>query len=61
MLGMFASVRNVSEERYPIFANIETGRVRQISVSGRYRCEIALNSVWEHVGAIKWLTRSSKM
>jgi hypothetical protein len=39
--------------RYPIFAGRDTGRARQIPVAGRYRCEIALNSVWEQVGAIK--------
>jgi len=36
-------------ERYPIFASIDTGRARQISVAGLHRCEIALSLVWEEV------------
>src|ERR1035438_2187388 len=39
----------MSAGRYPIFASIDTGRVRQISVAGRYRCSIALSLVWKQV------------
>jgi BON domain len=30
-----------------MFAGIDTGKARQISVAGRYRCEIALSAVWK--------------
>src|ERR1035441_312392 len=39
----------MSAGRYPIFASIDTGRVRHISVAGRYRCRIALSLVWKQV------------